>query len=376
MERKEAFYGLKAVIMDFQRLNYKNAQFLNVTNPRDSVLKKLITAYGFNPLDLEDIANKTQVSKIESYQNYSLIVLDFPVYTTAKNYIDNLGYEQKAPPKKVRLKFVKSTISNLLTLPATALSYTFPSQDLPKEKRIFHSQVYFFIGKDFFVIIHDNELPIINEIFELCEKNENYKEDWMGKGPTFFAYRIVDALVDLSFPIVNRISAKIEKIDRQLEISKSQDILEDISITRRNLVYFKTIVKPLVPLFKQLEEGKYEALNGEMTGYWSNVADHIRNLSERIEDNRELIEGISESNESLINSKNNEIIAFLTIMFTLSVPATVIGAFYGMNVLLPGGIESGPWDFWGPYTTFFVVIIASILPIILMALYFRWKRWL
>lgn len=361
--------------MDFKRLNYRDTQFLNVSNPRDTVLKKLIKAYGFNPLDLEDIANKTQISKIESYDNYSLIVLDFPVYTTATNYIDNLGNKKEFQPKK-RLKFVRSTISNLLTLPAAALSYTLPSKDLPKEKRIFHSQVYFFISKDFFVIIHDNELPIINEVFELCEKNPNYREELMGKGSTFFSYRIIDALVDMCFPIINKISAKIEKIDRQLEVKKSQDILEDISITRRNLVYFKTIVKPIVPLFRQLEEGKYETLNGYMKGYWSNVADHIKNLSDRIEDNRELIEGISESNESLINSKNNEIIAFLTIIFTLTIPATVFGTFYGMNILLPGGIEVGHWDFWGPYTTFFIVILASILPMILMAIYFRIKRWI
>src|SRR3989344_618889 len=264
--------------MDIKRINHKNFQFLSIANPRDEVLKKLIKAYKFNPLDLEDFENKTQISKIEVYEDYSLIVLDFPVLTTAKNYIERLGEDLPSTPYVKRpLKFVKSTISNILTLPTKALSYTLPKQAHPEKKRIFYSH---------------------------------------------------------------------------------------------------TMIRAVLPILKQLEEGKYEVFNGTMKSYWGNVLDHIQTLSERLENNRELIEGISESNESLINSKNNEIIAFLTIIFTLTIPATVFGTFFGMNILLPGGIETGPWDFWGPYTTFILICIISIVPILIMLFYFRIKRWI
>lgn len=361
--------------MDVKRIKQGGYEFLNIAKPRDIVLKKLIKAYNFNSLDLEDFESRTQISKVEVYDHYSLIVLDFPVFTTAKKYIEGFGQEQlhKRPRP---LKFVKSTLSNLLTFPAAALSYTFADQAYPKKKKIFHSQVFFFISKNYVILIHDNELPIIEEIFQLCQKNFTYRQDLMGKGPLFFTYRVIDALIDLCFPIVNELSFKIEKIDRQLEVKKSQDILEDISVIRRNLVYFQTIIKPFISIFRHLEEGKYQPLNGDMRSYWSNVSDHIQNLSNRLEDNRELIEGISESNESLINSKNNEIIAFLTIIFTLSIPATIMGTFFGMNILLPGGIETGALTFWGPYTTFILIIIASIVPLLAMLIYFRIKRWI
>jgi Mg2+ and Co2+ transporter CorA len=41
----------------------------------------------------------------------------------------------------------------------------------------------------------------------------------------------------------------------------------------------------------------------------------------------------------LSTEKTNRILSVLTILFTLSIPATVIGAIYGMNVHLPGGID-------------------------------------
>lgn len=362
--------------MGIKKTNLKDFQFLNIANPGETVLKELIKEFDFNPLDLEDFTNKTQIAKIESYEKYSLIVLDFPVHTTARHYVSKLEDASDKPQAPLPIKFVKSTISNLLTIPSAALTSTLGPQAYPKKRRIFYSQVYFFIGKDYLVVLHDNELDIVNDIFKICEEDKIGRSDLMGNGPVFLAYRIIDALVDTCFPIVNEISATIEKIDRKLEGKKSRDVLEDISITRRNLVFFRTMVKPIIPIFKQLEDGKHEALNGPMKGYWSNVLDHAIKLSDRLEDNKELIEGISDSNESLINSKNNEIVAFLTIIFTLTVPATVFGTFFGMNILLPGGIETGPFTFWGPYTTFIIIIAASIVPLLLMLFYFRYKRWI
>ena len=39
----------------------------------------------------------------------------------------------------------------------------------------------------------------------------------------------------------------------------------------------------------------------------------------------------------LSQEKTNKILAVLTIVFTPSISATVIGTFYGMNINLPGG---------------------------------------
>ena len=59
--------------------------------------------------------------------------------------------------------------------------------------------------------------------------------------------------------------------------------------------------------------------------------------------------------------KTNKVLAVLTIIFTLAIPATVIGTFYGMNVNLPGNIDNSSMVF-GPFTTFIIVILASAIP--------------
>lgn len=332
--------------MNVQTVNFNGLSFINISKPSDFEIKFLKNTYYFNPLNLEDYMHRTQIPKIENHKKYDLIVLRFPLLS------ENI-------PQNSRQYGV-----HLPTLYAQS-----------KKRRLVSSYVNFFISKEYVIVLHAGELPQINHIFSLCQKTLHNRIEYMSHGPVYLAYKIADALVDDCFPVINEITATIDEIDKELEKKQSQKTLEDISTTRRNLVVFHTMIKPLLSLFSQLEEGKHKELNGTMQSFWGNVLDHLRKILDRVEDNKELIDGISESNEFLLRSKTNQIMATLTIMFTLTIPATVIGTFYGMNIVLPGGIEDGPWNFWGPYTTFIFILILSVVPLILMALYFKQKRW-
>ena len=58
-----------------------------------------------------------------------------------------------------------------------------------------------------------------------------------------------------------------------------------------------------------------------------------------------------------------------------SIPATIIGTFYGMNITLPGGLETGPWTFLGTYTTLIIMLILSVAAAFLMYWSFRRVGW-
>ena len=59
-----------------------------------------------------------------------------------------------------------------------------------------------------------------------------------------------------------------------------------------------------------------------------------------------------------------------------AIPATIIGTFYGMNITLPGAINSNQESILGEYTTFILVILASIIPAGLMFAYFKKLGWM
>lgn len=336
--------------MNIPTITHNGLSFINLNTPTENDVKFLNKTFGFSMLNLEDYLYKTQIPKIETYKDYSLLVVDVP-------YIQQPG---KGKKEGGRLPFLTNVLSNRVPLPV------FPKA--PRKKRISVGEVDFFIGKDYIVVLHDDKTSQIDEVFEICKLNQKHREDLMGKGPVYLLYRIIDILVDSSISYVEDISNTIDYIDRQMEEKSSSSVIEDISMTRRNIVVFESMIKPALPIFADLEKGKYKELNGEMMPYWSNILDHLQKIWERLEDNKELIQGISVSHESILSNRSNELVKFLTVITSISFPFVIINNLYSMNVKgLPYADQ--PWI----VTLLFLVIFSGGLLIIG---YFKYRDWL
>lgn len=346
--------------MNIQTVKFENTSFINVANPGEIEIKFLKKNFYFSSLLLDDYLNKTQIPKIEIHKRYSLIVLDFPYFGPGNLSQSNGGESNVA----------KSPIFKILNPPSVSLpSVPFPQfPAAEKKRRVLSSQVDFFIGKDYVIVLHDGALPPIDDIFSRCQKTLHNRNEFLGKGPVFLAYRIIDVLVDGCFPVINELSSSIDKIDKELEDKPSPNTIEDIFVTRRNIVVFHSMVKPLIPLFTELEAGRHKELNGEMQSFWGNVLDHLQKILDRLEDNQELIEGISESNESLLSFRSNEIVKFLTIITAIAFPFVIVNNLYSMNIVgLP--YASHPGIVW----VLFGIILLSGLSIVI---YFKFRKWI
>jgi magnesium transporter len=333
--------------MNIPTVTHNGLSFINLNKPTESEIKFLNASFGFSLLNLEDYLYKTQIPKIEIYKDYSLFVLDMPFISAA---------EKSAP--------VKSTPTDLSNNRQFLPNFTKSA----KGKRISVGEVDFFIGKDYIVVLHDERTPMIDELFQMCKLSSKNREEFMGKGSVYLFYRIIDILVDAMFSYVEDITNTIDFVDKQLESGTSTKVIEDISMTRRNIVVFETMIKPTLGIFADLEKGKYTKLNGEMTPYWSNILDHVQKIWERLEDNKELIQGIASSHESILTNRNNELVKFLTVITSIAFPFVIVNNLYSMNVKgLPFAEE--PWI----VSILFLVIFAGGVAIIS---YFKYRDWL
>lgn len=338
--------------MNIPTVTHNGLSFINLNKPTEADIKFLNKNFGFSILNLEDYLYKTQIPKIETYKDYSLLVMDIP-------FIQQSGRARKEKQSN-RPFSIPNLISNKVTLPI------FPKS--PRKKRISVGEVDFFIGRDYVVVLHDDSTPQIDELFEMCKITSKHREELMGNGPVYLLYRIIDILVDSAFSYIEDITNTIDYIDRQLEENSSASVIEDISMTRRNIVVFETMIKPALSIFTDLEKGKYTKLNGEMMQYWSNILDHLQKIWERLEDNKELIQGIASSHESILSNKSNELVKFFTVLTAMSFPFVIVNNLYSMNVRgLPYATE--PWIVW----ILFLLILAGAMSVIA---YFKYRDWL
>lgn len=305
--------------MQIKTLTYGNFSWLLLTKPGEEEMEFLRKNYPFHPLNLEDYLGKIQSPKIDKYRYYTLVVLDLPYFDA-------------------------------------------------KEEKIKVAEVDFFLGDNYLVCLHDDDLPIISEIFSRCQKSKKALENFLGRGPAFCFYRLADLLVDLFFPVLDDLSAEIEVIDRDIWEAPEKAMVLEISLQRRNTVILQTMVKPTIPIFEKLEKGEVENLNKEMTNLWGNILDHLQKIWERLEDNRELIEGLAASNESLLSHKTNEIIRVLTVFSATLLPLTLLASIYGMNIRgLP--LAEHPLSLG-------LIALLMLAVAFGMIFYFKVKRWL
>ncbi|MFZ0405478.1 MAG: CorA family divalent cation transporter, partial [Nitrososphaeraceae archaeon] len=150
---------------------------------------------------------------------------------------------------------------------------------------------------------------------------------------------------------------------------------KEISLLRREITTLRRVVIPLKRIVMDLSKDIQKFSKEDLTLYFDDVKDHIDKVIEVLEESKETIEIFKDTDFMLSTEKSNKILAVLTILFTLSIPVTVVAAIYGMNVNLPGGIETGPATFFGPFTSFTLLVTAAILPSVIMLWYFKRQGW-
>jgi magnesium transporter len=309
----------------FETISSNGVVWLNMQKPTFADMSTLGQKYPFQRLNLEDSLSKIQIPKIDRYGDHIFIILHFPT----------------------------------------------PD----KEKGFLFSQLAIFMGTDYLVTIHQGDLKPLDELFNMCKNDERQRHATMGKSSGFLLHKIIDTLVDDLLHILMKVVGNIDDIEDSV-FDERISIPRQISLLRREITTLRRIVIPLRRTVVDLSKDVQRFSKEDLTIYFKDVQDHIEKVYEALEEAKETVEIYKDTDFMLSNEKTNKILAVLTIIFTLSIPATVIGTFYGMNVPIPGGVETGPWAQLGPYTTMIFVIVISSISALLMVFYFRRLGWL
>jgi magnesium transporter len=125
---------------------------------------------------------------------------------------------------------------------------------------------------------------------------------------------------------------------------------------------------------RQQEEGSSNSVD-DLVLFFSDLKDHIGKVIEALDSSNKTIATYQDTNFVLSNDKTNRALTVLTIMFTLTVPITVISPIYGMNVKIRGGNEM-PWTLFDPYTTFILLLMGSAIASLTMLWSFYHFGWI
>lgn len=306
-----------------RQLKYNGITWVDIENPKRKEINQLAEDYPFHPLHLEASFLKGQLDRVEKEKDYLFIILHTPSYAD-------------------------------------------------KEGKVIANQISIFLGKNYLITVHDDSLATISNLFKECQEIKEKRDVLFKNSASFVLYNVIESLIKDISDLHNIILQELDEIE---------DLVFDIKVSgayrvsqlRQKIIRLRRVISPFKNIMQELTGDKN--FIGSMSRYYENISNELNKLWETLDEARETIEIYKDADFTTSTDKTNQVLALLTILFTLTIPATVLGTFYGMNILLPGGLEAGPWTFFGPFTTFYIVIAVSALPAILMLLYFKSKDW-
>ena len=297
---------------------YKELKWHQISDATEEDYRFLLETYNFHPLDIEDCRGTNQRPKIDEYDDYYFLILHFPYFDKGNKF--------------VRIKEVK-----------------------------------IFWGKDFIITIGKSHWAVQKVFESISEGLKDGDEEIIDhlKSSDILLYRLLDRLMAETNTLITRIGAEVDLINYDIFSKKARTIIEQISITRRNIILLNTTFKPQIRLFHQFESGGIKGFSGseEMEDYWGDILDQYQKMFDSVEDYGELIAGLAQTFDSLQANRSNEIMTVLTIFSSTMLPLTVITGMYGMNVALP--FQNHPQAFW------FVMLIMVVATLLLL---FFFKR--
>ena len=126
------------------------------------------------------------------------------------------------------------------------------------------------------------------------------------------------------------------------------------------------LVQSLREMINRVEKVESRLIHDNTHIYLRDVLDHTVRVIDIIETFREMVSNLTETYNSNVSNRMNEVMKVLTIIATLFIPLTFLAGIYGMNFKYMPELE---WK-WG-YPS---ILVLMVIIIILMFAWFRRKR--
>jgi magnesium transporter len=299
-------------------VEHDGLRWINIERPGPLDRAWLEEHFEFHPLAYEDVSSRNQRPKVDEFADHLFIVLHFPVFDSAVGRL-NAG------------------------------------------------ELDIFVGSDFVITLPNAPLQPVEYLFERCRANEEFRGQLFSRGSGFLLYKIIDDSFDYCFPMLRKMGNKLDAIEGEIFEGRAEEVVRDLSNVKQEIINFRKIIRPERSVLRDLERTKQVYLPDEHELYFDDIVDASERIWDMLENYKEVVEALEDTNESVISHRLNDILRVLTAFSVVLLPLTLMASVWGMNVGVPG--EHNIHAFW--------IIVGSMVALLVGLLaYFRKRGWL
>lgn len=304
-------------VQDFRKLMARPDAVLwvDLFAPTDEESYILTSDFRFHPLAIEDVLSEMSHPKVDDYDNYIFTIVQV------------LG-----PPMQ--------------------------------ETEIEARGIGLFLTKSAVLTVHFHPVNSLETVLQRIQRDSRL----ISRGADFLFHTIVDYIVDTYFSALNTMEKDVDLVEAQVFEDPDEKVLRRMFRIRRDLSIIRRVIVPQSEVMSQFTREKFDVISSKAAIYFSDINDHLHVMISTADNQRDSINSAMDLYFSMVSTKTNDVIKFLTILSALFLPATFIVGFYGMN------FESIPefrWEFGYPFAVLLIVAVIGGLLI-----FFKKKNWI
>jgi len=301
-----------------KEVKWRDKQWIYGDRPNKDELQHLAKNYNIHPVVMEELSHPTLRPKVDRFSKFLYLILHFPVF-------------------KAHIK--------------TSLG----------------AEIDFIIGKDFLITINYEENIALADFFRELEKNEDEVERLFASGIEMVFYQLLSRLYDFALRELDHIKLKIDAIDARLAAREDEATIQEIFFLRRDILNFRRAIKPHETVVNSLESHGTAFFEESMRPYFKDIIGEYYKVWNMLENHKETVETLYDTNVSFLSMRSNEIMKRLTLMAFVTFPLTLIAAIFSMNIT--------PHVFFGSPYDFIIVLGVIFTAILAMLAFFKHRRW-
>ena len=290
--------------------------WVDLDNPTDEEIKTILEGvFQFHPLAIEDCVTPSSLPKIEDYEDYLFLVTH--------------------------------------------------AVDFTRTDKFATTEVDLFLGKDYIVTFHRTPVRSMTTLIERTVKNVGAGP----RGPDRIAHSHHDLLIDNYAPVFDELRAELEEIEEHVLARESgqQTLVAEILHVRGDFNGLRSIVRPQRDVIDRLARGDSKMIRAKLLPYFRDLSDNLTRLEGTAASYHERLMMAFDIYLNKAAFEANEGIKFLTALTAVTLPAVLVGGWYGMN------FEHMPELKWEH--GYFYACALTLVTTLAMIVYLKKKKW-
>ncbi len=292
--------------------------WIDVENPTKTEVKDLMERFQFDPSIADDLVTPSIKSKIDLYKDYIYLSLYFPALKHSHN---------------------NDTIQ----------------------------EIDFILGKDFLITVHYEAVDALDVFAKIFEVNTILKHTSASHAGSVF-YLIMTHLYESARNELEFINDSLKHIETRIFKGEEKKVVRDLLSLSRDLIHCKQTIGAHEEILSSFKIAAHILFGDEYTYYVNGIIGSYQKIYKEVRNKREFLSELRETNDSLLNTKQNEIMRVFTMLAFLTFPLSLVVSLFSIPTTYKP-IVGSDYD-W------FIIIGILFFFLVCMVIYFKNKKWM